>query len=207
MRSHITGGFISPTTNSLGMTQRNANGTFKRIRTPFSLNNFDDGYVDNDGRFRVWSPDHPRAYLGGYILRSIVAYDLYHKTAVPLGMNIHHIDGNRLNDEKENLMLISHAEHSTKHGQSRKKDVTKICKFCKKEFKIKKWRLKQKTRGTFCSQKCYHSYSKGKNHSRYSRITTVCEQCGNLFEHIPSRKLRFCSTRCSNRNRWNKMEE
>ena len=40
---------------------RNNKGMFVRIVQEWSLDNFDSGYKDGDGRFRVYSPNHPRA--------------------------------------------------------------------------------------------------------------------------------------------------
>ena len=143
--------------------KRNPNGTFKQTRTPFSLANFNDGYIDNRGRFRVWMPNHHRAYSEGYVLRSIVAYEFYYGIPVPDNMDIHHKDGNRLNDSKKNLMMITHGQHTSLHNELRRRrsDVAKICKHCSEEFIIKRWRLKDPSRGQYCSQKCFHKHRKG----------------------------------------------
>ena len=145
---------------------RNINGTFKRIIKPFSLENFNDGWIDNKGRFRVYLPNHPRAYPSGYVLRSIIAYELYHGVEVPPNMDIHHIDKNRLNDSKENLEMMRHREHSILSNLYKKNEVIRICKHCGKEFKIKKWRLKNPRRGQFCSLKCYHSQKRSISHRK-----------------------------------------
>lgn len=89
----------------------------KRIHQPWSLNNFDDGYI-TQGRFRVYLPDHPRAASRGYVLRSIVAYEAYYGVKVTWEMNVHHIDGDKLNDSKENLELMPRygkGSHTTHH--------------------------------------------------------------------------------------------
>lgn len=145
---------------------RNPNGTFKQIRKRFSLDNFNDGYIDNRGRFRVWVPDHPRAYEGGYILRSIVAYETYHGVEVPKDAAIHHVDGNRLNDSKENLEMMSFSEHSTLHNKDKEAWVERICLHCGCSFLIERWRLKDPSRGKFCSQKCYHDHPRSKKHKQ-----------------------------------------
>ena len=186
------------------MLKRNLNGTFKRSIKRFSLENFTEGYVDNQGGFRVWLPEHPRAYKGGYVLRSIAAYELYHGIQVPRENDIHHINGNRLNDSKENLEMMSHREHAILSASPKIRDVIKICKHCGKEFKIKRWRLKHPSRGQYCSQECYHKHNKGNQHKRYKRITTICQYCGKPFEHLPSKNRRFCSNRCSAKYQWNK---
>jgi len=45
---------------------RGRDGKFERVHQRWSLDNFDDGYVDGDGRFRVYLPEHPRAAKNGY---------------------------------------------------------------------------------------------------------------------------------------------
>lgn len=136
---------------------RNPNGTYKRIRVVWSLDNFNDGYVDNKGRFRVWMPNHPRAYKEGYILRSIVAYEAYFGDSVPENMDVHHIDGDKLNDSKENLMLLLHNKHSTLSNIDKTSNIERTCLCCGKIFLIKRWRLKDLNRGKYCSQRCYRS--------------------------------------------------
>ena len=175
---------------------------FKRIRKLWSLDNFDDGYVDNRGRFRVWVPDHPRAYKGGYFLRSIVAYEAYHGVVVLPNSDIHHKNENRLDDSIENLELMTHGEHTTHHNTVPL--AVRTCKGCGESFEIKRWRLNDPTRGTFCSQGCFHGHTKGKAHHNYNRIKTECEWCGNSFEHIPSSKRRFCGNSCSANHSWKK---
>lgn len=148
--------------------KRNDDGTFKRTRTPFSLDNFDDGYVDADGRFRVYLPDHPRAdKQEGYVLRSIVAYELYHKLHVPETMAIHHIDGTKLNDSEENLAMLLFGQHSSFHNKSKEESlIPRQCKQCGITFFIKKWRLNERSRGQFCSQKCYQQYPRSEAHKQ-----------------------------------------
>lgn len=161
----VTGGsefIVMPISDNhqLLIMQRNTNGTFKQIRKPFSLDNFNDGYVDNRGRFRVWLPNHPRVYAEGYVLRAIVAYELYHNVTIPEGMDVHHKDHNKLNDSIENLVLFEHHQHSIMHNPI--EEVIRTCVDCGKDFTIKKWRLKDPKRGKFCNQICYRSYRKQK---------------------------------------------
>jgi len=144
--------------------EHEVNGDFKRVRRLWSIDNFNDGYVDNRGRFRVWVPNHPRAYNEGYIFRSIVAYETYHDVIISKEYDVHHIDGDKLNDSKENLEIMLHGKHSILHNINPNLYVIRICENCKKEFKIKWFKLKDTSgcqrRGRFCSQKCYHLYPK-----------------------------------------------
>ena len=137
---------------------RKENGQFQRIRKPWSLKNFNDGFIDNKGRFRVWLPIHPRAYKSGYILRAVVAYEVYNNISVPKDYDIHHIDHNCINDSKENLQMMKHGEHTTFH--QKKIGVKFICKTCEKEFFIPKWRESQRIKEgkstKFSSLYCFH---------------------------------------------------
>jgi len=133
-------------------------GRFTRVHKSWSLERFDDGYIDADGRFRVYYPNHPRAYKGGYVLRAIVAYETYHGTSVPPDMDIHHIDGNRLKDTEENLEMIPHGFHAKLSNlrKSTEGRVKRICENCNKSFTRPKNRIRGA--GKFCSLSCYHSY-------------------------------------------------
>ena len=206
MKVMVTGGFICDDflLQNMSRSQRNDDGTFKQVLKPFSLDNFNDGWIDTRGRFRVYLPNHPRAGSSGHILRSIVAYEAYHGIEVPTGMAIHHRDKDRLNDTKENLEMMIHGEHTTLHCRVPEAHITRVCQYCKKEFIIKRWRLKGSSRGKYCSQTCYHTHNQGQKHHNYNRVTTICEYCEKSFEHIPSRKLRFCGHRCAAKYNWEK---
>lgn len=138
-------------------TQRINSGQFKRVRTtPWTPETWDDGYVDNRGRFRVYRPDYPKAYALGYALRAHVVWWLHHGEPHPEGTNLHHINEVKLDDRLENLACIDHGAHTTLHHAGAE-TVERTCKGCGKQFSIKKHRLKEAGRGSFCGQACYHA--------------------------------------------------
>jgi len=147
---------------------RKPDGTFQGVYKHWSLENFCDGFVSAKGRFWVYFPDHPRAFHQGYIFRSIVAYEAYHGVSVPSTMDIHHINGNKLDDSKENLEMMPHGDHTKLTNRKRWAEawVTRVCKHCRKEFLIKRGRLKDPTRGQYCSQKCYHKHPRSEKHKQ-----------------------------------------
>lgn len=49
-----------------------------------------------------------------YVALARVVYKKYHGK-IPKGYDIHHIDGDRLNDEPDNLVALSHEEHIILH--------------------------------------------------------------------------------------------
>src|SRR5690348_16834205 len=71
---------------------------------------YDEGYVDNKGRFRVYRPDCPRAFADGYALRAHVVWWLHHGACHPEDTELHHTDENKLNDSITNLEPLSHSE-------------------------------------------------------------------------------------------------
>jgi len=79
--------------------------------------------------------------------------------------------------------------------------IIKICKTCKKEYKIDSHSRKT---SKFCSPICYHKWLKGKflkeNNKGYKSITKKCEMCGKSFEVMPYRIKKgggkFCSSKC-----------
>ncbi len=65
-----------------------------------------------------------RFYLCGFYFqrkgkRLHVAVWKYHNGEVPKGFHVHHIDGNRANNQIENLQLIDAGVHSSMHSSSR----------------------------------------------------------------------------------------
>ena len=61
--------------------------------------------------------------------------------------HVHHIDGNILNNQKSNLVLLTRSEHTKLHMG----EITYykfICKYCNKEY------ISQYKNSTFCSPKC-----------------------------------------------------
>lgn len=139
---------------------RDSSGQFKRLREkPWDGTDWNDGYVDNKGRFRVYRPDYPRAYPEGYALRYHVVWWLTTGKVHPKGTNLHHINEIKSDDRFENLQLMGHGEHTIHH--CKKPGVELICKFCNEVFRIPAWRIAQRKREegyepAFCSQSCYH---------------------------------------------------
>lgn len=129
-------------------------GRYIRTRMLWDGSNWNDGYLNNRGRFLVYRPDFPEAYESGYALRYRVVWWLSNGLP-PKGQNVHHINHIKTDDRLENLTLMEHGAHTRYHCE---KKLTLICDQCKKEFKICQWRidqrLKEKSHVRFCSQTC-----------------------------------------------------
>lgn len=127
-----------------------------------------------DGRVRIFvKGKFPGAHKSGYALRSRVVWWL-HTGEILTGcdVNLHHCNGDRADDRFFNLMPMPHREHAQHHNPPSAELVDRICKQCGGAFKIKKWRLKDKARGTFCGQECYQAHPKSLA-SRQKRSATL----------------------------------
>lgn len=136
---------------------RGKDGKFARIRKhPWTETEWNDGYV-NRGRFRVYRPDYPRVYAEGYALRTHVVWWLHTGQVHPAGTNLHHKNGDRLDDRLENLEIIDHGLHSSLHNRQYHAFV---CQFCGEEFMVSGQRLaSRRSEGRtpkYCSQQCFH---------------------------------------------------
>ena len=84
--------------------------------------------------------------------------------------------------------------------------IKRTCKYCKKEFFITKYRLKDKKvkRGSFCSKGCYHLNLIGKISPKRNKIKFNCDNCGEISIRIPAQynttKNHFCNNKC--RQEW-----
>lgn len=149
-------------------SRRDANGRFTRTREIWTPEDWDNGYYDNRGRVRVYRPDYPRAYEGGYALRSHVVWWLKTGTIHPIEFDIHHINKIVDDDRFENLEAIEHSQHSRFHNSLG--DTTLICEHCQQEFAVPVRKFNsRKSEGLkirFCSQRCYHKHPRSKEHNK-----------------------------------------
>lgn len=170
-----------------------ATGRFVKTSQPWSFENWDEGRINNRGRFIVYLPDYPRSYPGGRCLRTHAVWWLTTGQVVPEGWDLHHKDENKLNDKFENLELVVHGEHSRRHQKARRKQfpTPQTCETCSKQFLA--YPAKQRR---YCSLSCR------RNRSVAARVEALCDHCGGPFSHAPWRKRRFCSPRCSALSSW-----
>lgn len=102
-----------------------------------------------------------KKYRGKYCYDHRLNYWLKHGD-FPQDSIIHHIDGNKHNNNISNLELMTKEEHSSIHN--REKGITYVllkCPGCKKQFTIEKRQsfLVKKTNATCCSRKCIGKYT------------------------------------------------
>lgn len=88
-----------------------------------------------------------------------VIYEEYHNVILTNKDVIHHIDGNKENNDVSNLELTNNSEHAKLHQKSRIKPLIQlICQQCNKKYKIPiaqyKSKIKQGQTIFVCSKHC-----------------------------------------------------
>ena len=136
-------------------------GRFVRERfVSWTPENWDDGYVDNKGRFRVYRPDYPKPFAEGYALRAHVVWWLNTGAIPDNKKELHHKNENKLDDRFENLVPLSKSMHRQQHSHAIRQMV---CSKCGKSFSIKQGRING-GRGKYCSNACYQKTPRTESH-------------------------------------------
>lgn len=131
-------------------------GRFKRSIREWNPNRWNEGFINNRGRFIVYQPNMVHTLYQGYVLRSYAVWKWVTGKEPKSNEVIHHLDGNKRNDLFENLVILSKKEHDKHHANLQKKGKNLHCIICMKEFYKPQWRLNQRGHsGRYCSLTCY----------------------------------------------------
>ena len=115
-----------------------------------------------------------------------------HHGAISKGMDIQHIDGDKDNNEIENLEMLSRSDHLKKHWQEGRFDLHKRKEQLDKVRPLE-WLKSEEGRKAISE--------KGKEIWKERKVHTIkCVQCGSTKEF--RRWARFCSKRCYMQWRW-----
>lgn len=119
----------------------------------------------------------------------------YYNGKVPAGYHVHHIDGDKNNNEIENLTIIKSVDHAELHGSIL-------------DDETREKRRKNVIQNAMPKAKEWHSSDEGKKwHSEHAKRTQqniqtrtyVCTFCGNNFEtkrKYGETENTFCSNKC-----------
>ena len=108
------------------------------------------------------------------------------------GLDVHHIDGNKDNNDISNLQLINKIKHVTTHAKEQVREkIIKICEWCGEEYESSS-NVAHKQR--FCSEKCKMKWRRANG---LNDTVRVCKQCGKEFICDICSRTQFCSRHCA----------
>ena len=136
-------------------------------------------YQNKDGRTRIYDKkthkvtSYPRYIMSNYLGRTLKPNE-----------QVHHMDGNPLNNDIDNLLVLPRELHDFIHEKDYRKyyDRIAICDYCGKEFVWKAYSQQQhymnskrrkNMRGPFCSASCAGKF--GRDEQLRRKAETECE--------------------------------
>jgi hypothetical protein len=111
--------------------------------------------------------NHPLSNKQGkvYLHRHVALFDL---GINPIGMDVHHINGDKLDNNPQNLTVVSKSIHAKLHNPL-KRSLIGTCKKCLKKFK------KQNKKSVFCSVICKRLASRKTNRPNYNKLKKLID--------------------------------
>ncbi len=118
---------------------------------------------------------------------------------------IHHLDGDKHNNDYANLALITKKEHLNEHRKDFKfkystERVELKCSWCNQLFQMLKssyvYKLKQEQNKFYCCRSHQVRAQQKVRVQQSPRISKTCEVCAKEFKAILER-ARFCSKKCT----------
>lgn len=164
-------------------------------------------YITSNGYRKIYKPNHPLSDKYGRILEHRYVAEKFLATKEELvlyngvyvlnpNLDVHHKDKNKLNNNIDNLQILTRSEHAKLHGDYKHRKQTKIlkCKNCNNNYIINKSR---ENTSLFCCKSCQNEYNKS------SLIEITCPVCNKKFKinKHDKNKRTCCSVECSNKLR------
>lgn len=109
---------------------------------------------------------------------------------IPEGFQIHHIDGDKPNNDIDNLAMMTDTAHQKLHGaeEKRKEQLREILEKYGRPAAIK-WHKSEEGRK-------WHSEKQKETYKNATTQIFKCMNCGKEFEALPFGKHEFCSNSC-----------
>lgn len=124
------------------------------------------GYITNKGYHRIWDIKQKR-----YRLAHNVIWGNYYGD-IPKGMQVHHIDGNKQNNNIENLKLVDSLTHKRLHSGCIEKDgvLYKPCKKCGVLKTIDEYYKRKVGISSWCKECCKKNATENKRRRKNENI-------------------------------------
>lgn len=78
-----------------------------------------------DGYKAIYLPDHPKANISGVIMYHNYLMEQHLGKPIPEGFVVHHIDGDKLNNDITNLVLVTPQVHGRIHATDKRKGLAR----------------------------------------------------------------------------------
>lgn len=122
----------------------------------------------------------------------------FHNGDIPTGFHVHHVDGDKNNNEIRNLRCIRGESHAKYHFSKRAIDnYDDVCKNLleKAAPKAMEWHHSQDGR-------VWHSEHAKRTVANLVAKKFVCPQCGKVFFKKPLGAVKYCSNSCKTKARY-----
>lgn len=67
--------------------------------------------INSNGYVLVWVPEHPKSFAGGWYYEHRLAAEKQHGRVLPTWATVHHINGDKTDNRRENLFVCTRSEH------------------------------------------------------------------------------------------------
>ena len=116
------------------------------------------GYVtrlEPNGYLYVYCPMHPRVISKKYIAEHVLIMESHVGRFMEKGELVHHKDGNKQNNNIQNLEIATSKCHVRWHGLCNGLTIDLFCSGCQKTFSRRKNQVKKNQRLYYCNRTCY----------------------------------------------------
>lgn len=126
------------------------------------------GGISHSGDYiRILKPDHPHKDVENYVKEHRLIYEEFYKCCLLKWVDIHHINGNKRDNEISNLQPLSHSQHLS--ITKTKNMINRICYLCDSK----------------------ETYSKKQGYAQWRRFKDklICKRCNDRLYHLNKKIL------------------
>ena len=135
----------------------------------------------------------PRKHRKGCDLLHRMVY-ICENGEIPKGYHIHHIDGNKFNNDISNLKCIPEKEHKKIHTENMSEELKEKLRKNMEEVVRPKANI---WHGTADGRECHKMHYEMMKDKLYERVTRKCTVCGKEYKTTRKNEAKYCSLKCA----------